>query len=96
MSGELDELQKIAEEATPGERTRLAGHQGRFIGNESVRVITGRCPAMFRVETADPQHHRDAAYLATFSPHVVLDLIARARRLEDIERAVRLSEQADQ
>lgn len=85
MSDYLDALEQVCDEATPGERCRIVGDYGRYVGNESIRVLTGHLPFMFRVETPDPQHHKDAVFLTTFSPDVVRELIHRARRLEDIE-----------
>ena len=85
----LDQLDAVAEAATPGPWERLAGDYGRRVACQPARVLSpGRDHTVARVESRDGQHHNDAVYLATFSPPVVRNLIERARRLEAVERAL--------
>lgn len=89
MSEWLDQLDEIAEAATPGPWERLAGDYGRRVACQPARVLfPSGVHTVARVESKHGQHHHDAAYLATFSPPVVRNLIERARRLERVEQAL--------
>lgn len=82
---ERSALREILDLATPGQYERLAGDYGRRVGNESMRIVTGKSRIMLRVETPDPQHHNDAAYAVTFSPPMVRRLLNAVDRLSRIE-----------
>lgn len=95
-AAQLDALEEIAEQATPGPWERLAGDEGRRVASQSVAAFVGndlrgkgRAALVARVERHDPFHHYDAALIASCSPDVVLWLIGRARRLAEIEAVVR-------
>ena len=85
----LDRLEEVARAATPGPWERLAGDYGRRIGCQPARVLWPRgLHTVARIESKDGQHHRDAVYLESFGPDVVLQLIERARRLNEVEAAL--------
>jgi hypothetical protein len=86
---DLDRLEELAKAATPGPWLNIDGGIEAYVNGNSWSIVHDD-----EEEYILPSR-TDAAYIAAASPDVVLDLIARARQGERVEKAARAFIEAD-